>query len=235
MRDPRSPGALNRPSAQQQRHAQRRLVEQDAVRLLAVLPQRFTVVRGHDGQQILDESARLEVREQPAELRVAESDLRIVGVCEALLPSLDDDVGLVRIEEVHPDEEALIRTDPGEPRDRVVHHLVGGALDLVRRQLFAGPGRRRDPRRPVDLEALGQAEARVEHERPHEGGRKPTEDLYNSPSAPASEANREGHPAGLLACFALSLNTRIASSSSCEQPPSFPFGPTAFAQRSPTR
>ncbi len=156
--------ARHRLAGEDQGHVQGGLVDEDAVGLLAVLAEALPVIGRHRDEQVARAAGLLQGLEQPAELRVAEGDLSLVRMQRGLTPGRRRLVGHVRIEEVQPDEEALPGSEPGEPGQRVVDHLVGGALDVqVSHRL---PGRLWGV---IDLEALVEAEARVQHEAPHEG------------------------------------------------------------------
>ena len=101
-----------------QRHAQRRLVGEDAVRQLAVLAEALAVIGGDDDER-LARQARQAIEER-AERVVGPGDfagVRIVGIApRELLRRL---VGRVRIEDVHPREPLVrLRAGPGERRRR---------------------------------------------------------------------------------------------------------------------
>ena len=66
-------------AAQQERHAERGLVQQDAVAGFAVLAQALAVVGEHDDHRVVGVSRRDEALENAAELRVGEGDLAVVG------------------------------------------------------------------------------------------------------------------------------------------------------------
>jgi hypothetical protein len=135
------------------------------VRQLSVLREALPVVAGRDHQQALRTPVLANPGEQPAELGVREGDLARVAVArEGAGKARGRIVRGVRIVEVDPEEETRGgRSSPGERR---VHHAIRASLRVAHR---AG-----DPiLHPVvvGLEASGEAEAPVEHQRADDGRR----------------------------------------------------------------
>jgi hypothetical protein len=78
--------AVVRPSRRQhareppdERHADGRVVDEDAVRLLAVLAEALAVVGGQDDQRVIEDAGRAEPVEEAADALVGLRDLRVVG------------------------------------------------------------------------------------------------------------------------------------------------------------
>ena len=121
-----------------ERHAQGRVVAEEAVRALAVLAERLAVVAGDDDHRVRQLSSGAQRVEHDAKRRVGKGDLARVGiVLEARPEGLRWVVGLVRIVEMHPREPRgrgpiVWRADP--PRRRVEHRRRGA---LEHRQLAA--------------------------------------------------------------------------------------------------
>ena len=121
----RGPAAL--PAPEHERHLERRLVGEEAVRQLAVLAERLAVVGGHDHQRRRLAAAE-ERREERREEGVRGRHLAQIGIgLEAGGEGLRRRVGGVRVVEVHPEEARLagVRRPPGERRG---HHLVARPL-----------------------------------------------------------------------------------------------------------
>ena len=115
-------------TGQQERHAQRRLVDEDGVRHLAVLSQRLAVVGEHGDHRIGLATGRAKPVEEAPELRVGEGDLAVVEPAGELRPvGLGGIVGCVGVVEMDPDEERP-PARVGEPPERVVDDLVGRPL-----------------------------------------------------------------------------------------------------------
>ena len=150
----------------------RRLVEEDAVRVLAVLAERLAVVaRDHDEGAVV-QLPFAETREEAPDRRVDARDLAVVRILrEALLVRGRRVVRVVRVVEVHPDEHR-----PGgaavEPGERTGDDLA--AAPLLRR-VRVGAVLARPEARVVDVEAAVEAGSdrplRVEDHRAHERGR----------------------------------------------------------------
>ncbi len=151
--------------AQQQRHVEGRLVEEEAVGHLAVLAQPLAVVGGHRHHRLAVQALDAELLQDAPHLLVHGGDLAVVGAAGvARGPGGRRGVGGVGVVEVHPEEERA-RVVLRHPAERPVHHHAPGpfrlqdvaglriALDLV----------------VVDLEARLEAEAVVEHEGAEEG------------------------------------------------------------------
>ncbi len=140
-----------------ERHPERRLVGEEAVRQLAVLAQRLAVVRGdhHQGRCLAAGEERLEERRQE---RVQRRHLAEIGIVpEARGEGLGRSVRRVGVEEVDPQKALLarLRLPPGEGRR---HHLVPAPF---------GEHQLRRPRAlghavVVDGEAAVEPELRVE-------------------------------------------------------------------------
>ena len=91
-------------AAHDQRHPQRRVVDEDAVADLAVLAERLAVIAGDDDERVRD--ARAERGEQPAGLAIrGRRSRRRSDRSDRPAGSDGVAVGRVRLEEVHPQEE----------------------------------------------------------------------------------------------------------------------------------
>ena len=133
--------------ADQKRDADRRVVEEEAVGLLAMLAEAFAMVRGDDEDRPRGVGARVDRVEEPPELRVDEGDLAVVGVGgEPLFVPGRSDVRIVRVEEVKPEEEGA-GAGAAEPGEGLPDPLVGGGgsgekgIRLVRVGRPVVPGR----------------------------------------------------------------------------------------------
>ena len=92
----------------QQRHVHRRLVDEEAVRALAVFAEALAVIAHDDDDGVLGEMVRVEIGEQAADLRIDERDLADVGMAGvARLERLRRIVRRVRVVEMDPAEETL--------------------------------------------------------------------------------------------------------------------------------
>ncbi len=120
----------------QQRHADRRVVEKDAVGVLAVLAEALAVVGGHQHERGLACRPFLDPAQQAAELRVDEGDLAVVGRPPAGHVLGRRLVGRVWVEVVDPKKERgglrAGRRRGVEPAQRGLGRGVGGALDVGR-------------------------------------------------------------------------------------------------------
>ena len=104
----RRPGHRVERRPDQQRHVHRRLVDEEAVRAFAVFAEALAVIAHHHDDGAIGEVMRIEIAEQPADLRIDEGDLadvRMPGV--ARLERLWRIVRRVRVVEMDPAEEAL--------------------------------------------------------------------------------------------------------------------------------
>ena len=92
--------------ADDQRHAQHALVDEDAVIALAVLAERLAVIAGDDDDRPIQQAPAVERLEQPADLRVGKrdfADVRIAAYRRA--ERFGRIVRTVRVVEVRPQEE----------------------------------------------------------------------------------------------------------------------------------
>jgi hypothetical protein len=69
-----------------QRHPQRRVVEQHAVGPLAVIPETFAVVAGDDHERPVTQRVRIEPRQDARDLRVGIPNLAVVALFECRCP-----------------------------------------------------------------------------------------------------------------------------------------------------
>ena len=157
-----------------QRHVDRRIVDEDPVRRLPVLPEALAVVGGEDDERVVEQPVLPQPVDDPPHAAIGLGDLRVVR-CRGQGGELErpDLVGLMRVEEVHPQEERLrlLPLRPFlEPRDR--------AIRGPRRRAIPEHEERRLVLRPeivvIDLEALVQAIAPGEHRCRHERRRPVT-------------------------------------------------------------
>ena len=131
---------------------------------LAVLAEGFPVIGRHDDQRA--GTVGLERGDDPSGLRIRFRHLVVVArLRRPAWPGGGIAVGSMRLEQVHPEKEALAAMAI-EPGQRLVH-------DRAARPLVRGPSVRA-PRHPiaVGLESLDQAEAAIERERRDECGRR---------------------------------------------------------------
>src|SRR5436309_4037543 len=105
-----------------------RLVDEEAVRPLAMFAEAFAVVAHHHDDGLLCEAAIVEEREESADLRVDERNFaEIRAPLVARLERFGRTVRRARVVKMDPAEEALGR-DAIEPRERLVRHLVARAI-----------------------------------------------------------------------------------------------------------
>ena len=146
-------------------HEDRRVVHEEAVRLLAVLAEALAVVGGDEHERAGEGARLLEPPQQPRELLVDERDLAVVRrIGEARGEARGRLVRRVRVVVVDPQEErAAVRGRVHPPQDGV-RRRVGEALDVQRaarvvalRQVVV-----------VHVEGAVEAEAAVQREARHE-------------------------------------------------------------------
>ena len=124
-----------------QRHAQRRLVKQHTVGLLAVFSQAFAVVRSQHDHRRLGHTETLEPRHQPSDLRIDEGHLAVVRPPRVPRPKIFGRlVGRMGIKEVQPQKERSGGPLPPilQPAKGPTHPLVGrrsGVHHLVERSV----------------------------------------------------------------------------------------------------
>ena len=104
-----APGELH-----EERHLERLAVEEDAVLVLAVLPEPLAVVGEEDDEALLVEAERLQPVDQLAHDGVRRGDLAVVGLGVPAPEGLGRLVGAVRLVDVEEREEGrvLLRLDP---------------------------------------------------------------------------------------------------------------------------
>ena len=118
----------------QERHVHGRLVDEEPVRPLAMFAEALAVIAHHHDDGVAREIVLVEVREQPADLRIDEGDLADVGAVRvARLEGLRRRVRRMRVVEVDPPEEAR-SGDLVEPRQRVIGYFIAGPIDAAERQ-----------------------------------------------------------------------------------------------------
>ena len=159
----RPPAGIARP-AEEQRHAQCRLVDEEAVTALAVLAEAFAVVGGHDEKRLALQTLALEGGVEAAHQLVGPGHLAVVeaaGVAGGI--GLGRRVGVVGVVEVQPEEEALLAWHLLEPSQGLAQRLVAALLDRVQEPGVVGIG----------LELVGvEVEAAVEPRLPREDDRR---------------------------------------------------------------
>ena len=168
--------------AKDERHAQGRLVGEDAVRRLAVLAERLAVVGGEDDERPLTRARREERLEERPQGGIRRRHLALVGLGGKARGErggrLVREVRLVQVDEGEPP----LAADGIDPPQRRAHRL--GARPLGHRE----GGRLRSPQPVVvDVEAPVEPEAGIEREGAHEGPGAP---------APLVENRGEGGPVG---------------------------------------
>src|SRR5437870_13342640 len=108
-----------------------RVIDEEAVCLLAVFPQALAVVAGQNDQGIPQEALLPQESEHSTDLGVRKGDFTVIGMTE--IPTgigLRRLVGCVRVVEVNPQKE----WPPGvelEPPESRVHHSIPTALNRV--------------------------------------------------------------------------------------------------------
>ncbi len=155
--------------AHDQRHVRGGVVDEERMGRLAVLAEALAVVGGDDQQRAFEQRRAAQPVDQAAHHGVGVLDLaqvRLAGVARGV--GFGRLVGRMRIVEMHPGEEFL-RAHAGEPGQRFVHHGVAAFLDAARRfDLLATEVEAVG----IDVEALVEAPARVEHPGSDEGPRR---------------------------------------------------------------
>ena len=151
-------------SAHQQRHAQRRVVDEDAVRVLAVLAERFAVIAGGDDQRVGRDAGRARrSAARPRDPR-SRSHRRIDRAPAA--PDRRIAVRRVRLEEVDPQEEVADWRDCWycalESGSQAIASLTTSAAGRSLARLAVGAARQAIA---VDVEAAVQAELMIERKR----------------------------------------------------------------------
>ena len=148
-----------------QRNAHRRVVDEEAVLLLAVLAERLAVVGDDDHKRVVETPTLLQPIEEPANLRIGGGNLGVVGALhgggKARPIRLGRRVGAVGIVQMHPRQKRTVAVF-GEPRQRVIDHLAAGPLSGVE----AGGHFviRQVERVEVMVEPLRDAPSVIEHE-----------------------------------------------------------------------
>ncbi len=150
--------------AQEERHLDRRVVDEEGVGLLAVLAQALAVIGGHHDQGVVELALVAQLVEHLPHRPVQHRDLGVVDGRRAQPLGGRRGVGLVGVEEVHPEEEGAARPllRPAlEPAHRPRRRLRTGAradeeeLRLVLRPQVV----------VIAVEALAQVVAAVEDQR----------------------------------------------------------------------
>ena len=127
----RVPG-LDAWSAKDERNAQRRLVDEIAVHVLAVLAERLAVIRGHHDQRVVEGVVLSQRADQPAHQRVGPGHCSVVRTSRVLLLEWRGRlVGRMRIIEVDPGKEAGLPLQALQPGDRVGDDQIAGAAVAV--------------------------------------------------------------------------------------------------------
>ena len=138
--------------ARDQRDRDRRVVDEERVPLLAVLAEALAVIAEQHDQGVLAKAERVQLGQQPADLRIDVGDLVEVRTRVTAGERSRGRVRFVRVEEVGEQEERPVRGGGGPQRvDRMVGDLVRPALDPVLAEVV------------VDLEALVEAEFAIQH------------------------------------------------------------------------
>ena len=109
---------------------ERRVIDEEAVRFLAVFPQSFAVVACERDYRMVEEAPLLQERQQAPDLRVRERNLAVVEV-SAIAAGVGFGRGVRKmgIVEVYPQKKR-----PGsllEPAQRLIHHQVTAPLSEV--------------------------------------------------------------------------------------------------------
>jgi len=154
--------------AEDEGHVRHAVVDEKAVRGLAVVAQALAVIAHHDDDRLLVEPASAQQVEHAPDLAVGKRHLTVVRVpLVARRERLGRAVRRVRIVEVNPREERRV-PGPVDPRQGLVHHLVGGPLDRRQRH---GPRLGEVEVVEVGVEALVGPPLRVEDVGGHERAR----------------------------------------------------------------
>src|ERR1035437_1830387 len=145
-----------------QRYAQRRIVEKESVLLLPVISQRLPVIAGRYHQGSLVQPGVFQPFNQPAELLVRIGNLAVIGmICESAAERLRRMIRAVRVVEVQPQEEWLLGSLL-QPSDRVRDTFFRLALDQVQLRLAVGLRRKRII---IEVEPAGEPPAVINSKR----------------------------------------------------------------------
>jgi hypothetical protein len=156
--------AAGMPGRNDERHSKGRIVGEHAVRHLAVVAQTLAMIGGDGNDGATGLTRRVQPLQHAADLRIGKRDLAVVGNVPGSGQILRRRiVRRVRIVKMNPREERT-RVGGRKPSERGVHDRVAAALGLEHRR----PRRIAIDAIVVDVEPIGQAEAPVQHIRPHE-------------------------------------------------------------------
>ena len=143
-----------------QRHAQRRVVREAAVRGFSMIAQRLAVIGRYDDHGALQLPSITKLVEGLSQRRLRPRNFPVVG-CTAACEVCRRTIRRVRIEEMHPGEpRPLAAGRRRDPRRRGLQHAIGRTFDEMRARGCA----RRAVVIVVHVEASVQSESRIEHE-----------------------------------------------------------------------
>ena len=132
--DPQSAADLAVWRPEQEGHLHRGVVDEKAVRPLAVPAEALPVVPDQDEQRVVRERVLVQPVEQPPDQGIGEQHLRVIGgfgvAADPGRPRFRRLVGPVRVIEVDPGEEPFL-LHPVHPVERRLEDLVPGALHAV--------------------------------------------------------------------------------------------------------
>ena len=152
-----------------ERNPQCRLVGKDAVRRLAVIAERLTVIRSHDHERVGRLAGVDDGLQQRSESRIGRRDFPGIGVaCESRCKRLGRRIRVVRLVEMNPAEPRFgARSTFLQPTECRGNGLGSRAFLLEKRRTCG----RIDEGVVIDVEAARQAEPGVERKAADEGAR----------------------------------------------------------------
>ena len=168
-----------------ERHVHRRVVEEQAVLLLAVIAETLAVIGQQHDRRLLVEGRRAQPIEQASDDLVRVSDLAVVRFVRR--ETRRRGIGFVRLVDVKEQEERLAAVAGGQPPLRGGQRVLSVALHLADRAL----ARRRRQLAVVGVEPLVQADGGAQHVGRHEPGRRPAALLQRPLHEPLSRLDGE--------------------------------------------
>src|ERR1035438_49417 len=142
------------------RNMQRRIVQKEAVRLLSMLAQTFSVISRKNDQSIPIQALSFKIRDKTTDLRVREGDLAIVQPILILLAvRRRRPIRIVWIVQVHPQEE-FVPYILSQPIQSNIRHHISGTFHLLKIRFLQTV---EVEMVIVEIESLVQAEPRIQN------------------------------------------------------------------------
>src|SRR3989475_5927926 len=149
-----------------ERNMQRRIVDEEPMRLLAMLAEAFSVIAAEDNQCALLQTFVLQKFKQTSNLCVRECDFAIIRTISVFFAVRSwRAIGIVRVVEMHPKEELLLII-LAQPIERDIGHNVAGAFHFIEIRFLQAVENKVGG---VEIETNIQAQARIEDARTEDG------------------------------------------------------------------